>query len=185
MPLAWCRHPEDVKKASYRVFCIQDTYPYFLVRRAGSVRPSLFFCKGTQVVQALCRKASDPGNCANSGQKVCRNVQCRKNGRVRAQNGSCNLAYSDPASNVQQQLRFLAGIWTTEQTPPYTDFPLSDQSIIFSIFLRRKAQGKDVQAAFRYCQPQRSMGAAFGDHQSRFCPFFAAEGQRTDAFILE
>ena len=64
-------------------------------------------------------------------------------------------------------------------------FLLSAQNIGFSIPLRRKAQGEDVQAAFRYRQPQRSMGVAFGDHQSRFRPFFAAEGQRTDAFILE
>ena len=64
-------------------------------------------------------------------------------------------------------------------------FLLSAQIIVFFILLRRKAQGEDVQAAFRYRQPQRSMGAAFWDHQSRFCPFFAAEGQRTDSFILE
>ena len=46
-------------------------------------------------------------------------MQSRENGRVRAQNGSCNLACSDQASNVHQQLRFMAGIWTIEQTPPY------------------------------------------------------------------
>ena len=40
-------------------------------------------------------------------------MQSREIGRVRAQNGSCNLACSDRASNVHQQLRFMAGIWTT------------------------------------------------------------------------
>ena len=33
------------------------------------------------------------------------------NSRVRAQNGSGNLACLDQASNVHQQLRFMAGIW--------------------------------------------------------------------------
>ena len=36
-------------------------------------------------------------------------IQSRENGRVRAQNGSCNLACLDHASNVHQQLRFMAG----------------------------------------------------------------------------
>ena len=40
-------------------------------------------------------------------------MQSREIGRVRAQNGSCNLACSDRASNVHPQLRFMAGIWTT------------------------------------------------------------------------
>ena len=40
-------------------------------------------------------------------------MQSRETGRVRAQNGSCNLACSDRASNVHPQLRFIAGIWTT------------------------------------------------------------------------
>ena len=40
-------------------------------------------------------------------------MQSREIGRVRAQNGSCNLACLDHASNVHQQLRFMAGIWTT------------------------------------------------------------------------
>ena len=48
-------------------------------------------------------------------------MQSRENGRVRAQHGSCNLACSDQASNVHQQLRFMAGIWTIEQTPPYIE----------------------------------------------------------------
>ena len=46
-------------------------------------------------------------------------MQSQENGQVRAQNGSCNLACSDQASNVHQQLRFMAGIWTIEQTLPY------------------------------------------------------------------
>lgn len=40
-------------------------------------------------------------------------MQSRENGRVRTQNGSCNLACLAQTSNVHQQLRFLAGIWTT------------------------------------------------------------------------
>ena len=40
-------------------------------------------------------------------------IQSRENGRVRAQNGSCNLACLAQTSNVHQQLRFMAGIWTT------------------------------------------------------------------------
>ena len=44
-----------------------------------------------------------------------------ENGRVRAQNGSYDLACSDQASNVHPQLRFMAGIWTIEQTPPYIE----------------------------------------------------------------
>ena len=39
-------------------------------------------------------------------------MQSRENGRVRAQNGSCNLACLAQTSNVHQQLRFMAGIWT-------------------------------------------------------------------------
>ena len=41
-------------------------------------------------------------------------MQSRENGRVRAQNGSYNLVCLDQASNVHQQLRFMAGIWTIE-----------------------------------------------------------------------
>lgn len=40
-------------------------------------------------------------------------MQSRENGRVRTQNGSCNLACLAQTSNVHQQLRFMAGIWTT------------------------------------------------------------------------
>ena len=46
-------------------------------------------------------------------------MQSRENGRVRTQNGSYNLACLAQTSNVHQQLRFMAGIWTIEQTPPY------------------------------------------------------------------
>lgn len=40
-------------------------------------------------------------------------MQSRENGRVRTQNGSYNLACLAQTSNVHQQLRFMAGIWTT------------------------------------------------------------------------
>ncbi len=40
-------------------------------------------------------------------------MQSRENSRVRARYGSGNLACSDQVSNVHQQLRFMAGIWTT------------------------------------------------------------------------
>ena len=40
-------------------------------------------------------------------------MQSRENGRVRTQNGSYNLACLAQTSNVHQQLRFTAGIWTT------------------------------------------------------------------------
>ena len=54
-------------------------------------------------------------------------------------------------------------------------FLLSAQNIGFSIPLRQKPQGEDVQAAFRYRQPQRSMGAAFGDRQSLNCTPFVRQ----------
>ena len=41
-------------------------------------------------------------------------MQSRENGRVRAQNGSYDIICLNQASNVHQQLRFMAGIWTTE-----------------------------------------------------------------------
>ena len=46
-------------------------------------------------------------------------MQSRETGRVRAQNSNYDIAGLDQASNVHQQLRFMAGIWTIEQTPSY------------------------------------------------------------------
>ena len=40
-------------------------------------------------------------------------MQSRKNGWVRARYGSYDITCLDQASNVHQQLRFMAGIWTT------------------------------------------------------------------------
>lgn len=40
-------------------------------------------------------------------------MQSRENGRVQARYGSYNLACLAQTSNVHQQLRFMAGIWTT------------------------------------------------------------------------
>ena len=40
-------------------------------------------------------------------------MQSRETGRVRARYGSYDITCLDQASNVHQQLRFMAGIWTT------------------------------------------------------------------------
>ena len=46
-------------------------------------------------------------------------MQSRENGLVWLENGIRNFTCLNQASNVHQQLRFMAGIWTIEQTPPY------------------------------------------------------------------
>ena len=40
-------------------------------------------------------------------------MQSRENGRVRTRYGSYDIICLGQASNVHQQLRFMAGIWTT------------------------------------------------------------------------
>lgn len=40
-------------------------------------------------------------------------MQSRENGLVWLENGICNFTCLNQASNVHQQLRFMAGIWTT------------------------------------------------------------------------
>lgn len=75
-------------------------------------------------ILCTCCPLSHPLSGRSGVQKVCRAkisplkqasvfMQSRENGRVRTQNGSCNLACLAQTSNVHQQLRFLAGIWTT------------------------------------------------------------------------
>ena len=85
-------------------------------------------------ILCTCYPILHPLSSRSGVQKVCKNVQsqnrplktgieflCKagKTGWVRAQNGSCNPTCSDQASNVHQQLRFMAGILTTEQTLLY------------------------------------------------------------------
>ena len=48
-------------------------------------------------------------------------MQRRENGLVWLETGIRNFTCLDLASNVHQQLRFMAGIWTIEQTPPYIE----------------------------------------------------------------
>lgn len=75
-------------------------------------------------ILCTCCPLSHPLSSRSGVQKVCRAkiiplkqasvfMQSRENGRVRTQNGSCNLACLAQTSNVHQQLRFMAGIWTT------------------------------------------------------------------------
>ena len=48
-------------------------------------------------------------------------MQSLENGLVQLESVIHNLTCLDRASNVHQQLRFMAGIWTNEQTPPYIE----------------------------------------------------------------
>ena len=79
-------------------------------------------------ILCICYLLLHPLSSRSGVQKVCKNVQSqnqplkagigffmqsRENGRVQTQNGSYNLACLAQTSNVHQQLRFMAGIWTT------------------------------------------------------------------------
>ena len=48
-------------------------------------------------------------------------MQSLENGLVQLENGIRNFTYLDQASNVHRQLRFMAGIWTIEQTLLYIE----------------------------------------------------------------
>ena len=117
----WLRETNVQQSSIFRITQIRCFYRFIVnlcFASAASFAPVIPSCIRYPAVQ-VCKK------CA----KMCRAkisplnrhwvfMQSRKNGRVRAQNSSWNLACLDQASNVHSQLWFMAGIWTIEQTSP-------------------------------------------------------------------